>query len=222
MSHRTPPSTRPASSTRSRRRQTTLWHRHGNIIRLPPATRRHIQTVRKPAGSRQLQSNMGAHRGGRKHAKRPNPSPTPMDHKKQKQQGRQRSAPPSPMPTESDCISSDSFVSSSASSQSSRSTSPTPPPQTIQKERIPPIIVDPTHWASVAPMIMPSFTQDKLTAKFSQNNIKLQAVDTTTFRSVQAVLKNTNIYPSIPSHFRQNASSKYCSGASQATTPRIP
>lgn len=53
--------------------------------------------------------------------------------------------------------------------------------------------MDPTHWASAAPMIMPSFTQDKLTAKFSQNNIKLQAVDTTTFRSVQAVLENANI-----------------------------
>jgi len=40
---------------------------------------------------------------------------------------------------------------------------------------------------------MPSYTHDKLTAKFSQNNIKLQAADTTTFRSVQAVMENANI-----------------------------
>jgi len=139
---------------------------------------------------------MGAYRGGRKHSKRPNASPDPSVPKKQKQLGRQRDAPPSPEQTENCSISEDSFTSGSSeetSCPSSRSTPPTPTPQAIQRERIPPIIVDATHWATAAPIIMPSYTHDKLTAKFSRNNIKLQTADTTTFRSAQAVMENANI-----------------------------
>lgn len=39
-------------------------------------------------------------------------------------------------------------------------------------ERIPPIIVNPTNWTTGVPVVILSFTQDKVTAKFGQ--IKLQ------------------------------------------------
>jgi len=75
---------------------------------------------------------MGAHRGGRKHSKRPNPSPYLTAPKKQKQLGRQRDAPPSPVQPGNSSISDDLFESGSSEetlSLSSHTTSPTPPPQ---------------------------------------------------------------------------------------------
>ncbi|KAL5240003.1 hypothetical protein ACI65C_007413 [Semiaphis heraclei] len=53
--------------------------------------------------------------------------------------GPQRSTPPSPTPSEQESLSGESYLSSSSRS-TSPSTSRTPTPQTVQRERIPPII----------------------------------------------------------------------------------
>ncbi len=107
----------------------------------------------------------------------------------------------SPEPSDDESFSGESFSdTNSQSTNETGSTKPTristtlnPTPHATSRERIPPIIIDPSHWATAAPQIIPLFTQDQLTAKFSQNNIKLQAADSNIFRSVQTIMGSANI-----------------------------
>ncbi|KAL4143174.1 hypothetical protein QTP88_005534 [Uroleucon formosanum] len=112
--------------------------------------------------------------------------------------GKQSSAPTSPEPSNQESVSGESFIYSGSSSTSHNSDrSPTPPnpptPHATPRERIPTIIIDPSHWAIAASQIIHLFTQDQLTAKFGQNNIKLQAADSNIFRSIQTIMGTANI-----------------------------
>ncbi|KAL5234146.1 hypothetical protein ACI65C_001556 [Semiaphis heraclei] len=101
--------------------------------------------------------------------------------------GPQRSTPPSPTPSEQESLSGESYLSSSSRS-TSPSTSRTPTPQTVQRERVPPII------ATTAKKINPQ-------------DITLQASEaptTTTTHSKQITyaqaLSPTKSYPDTPTH----------------------
>jgi len=51
--------------------------------------------------------------------------------------------------------------------------------------RIPPIIVQPGDWRTIAPEIMPKFSSNLLTAKFTNNTFHLQATNIEIFRTIQ-------------------------------------
>lgn len=133
--------------------------------------------------------------------KRRKPSGSSTSTETLSKKGNQRSAPSSPEPLENDNpMSGEEFASSSSvsGSASTHSRSPTPsnttiiedtdksiPISTAPRTHIPPFIVQPDDWKSIAPLIMPKFNTDQLVATYTNNTILLQAANIEVFRAIQ-------------------------------------
>lgn len=78
------------------------------------------------------------------------------------------------------------FISDEAKTKTSPNTLRTP-------TKIPPIIINMNSWPSASQLIIPMFSDKKLTAKLVKNTIHLQTTDADTFRKASSNLSDKNI-----------------------------